>query len=76
MDKICFAIYDDGKGNRLICAHEKDYDGDGSYIGIDFVDFEKADSQKKIEMINDMIVAVTKAVEVKRGIKFSDYHRQ
>lgn len=78
MEKVCFAIYEDENDShkqKVICAHEKDYEGSGCYIAIDFDKFDKANSNQKIDMMNDMIVAVLKAHEVKKEINFKDYQR-
>lgn len=71
MIKICFAHHE----GKLICAHEKDYEGSGFIFRMNIEDFEKAKTDKKIEMLNDMIVAVTNAAEVKKDIKFQSYQR-
>lgn len=76
MEKIAFAVYEEeGKGNRLICAHETN-EGKGCYIGVDFEKFDKYSSAKKVELINEMIVAVTMAYEVKKDVDFKKYSRQ
>lgn len=76
MIKICFQKFNDGTEWKLICAHEKDYEGSGCYISMPYDDFEKLGTEQKLEAMNDLIIAVTKAYEVKKDINFSDYQRQ
>ncbi len=75
MEKFCFTKYNNGQESLLVCAHEKDYNDSGSYVSCKYDDFEKLETDKKIEMINDMIIAVSKSCDVKNNIKFSDYNR-
>ncbi len=75
-DKICFVNTEINGEKVLVCAHERDYDGKGSYIARKASDFEGKQLEKKVEIMIDMIVALLNHVEVKDNVKFSDYQRQ
>lgn len=76
MDKIAFTVTQIEGQDVLVCAHERDYDGKGTYIARDAKQFDNLSLQSKVECINDMIVALINHVEVKESIKFSDYVRK
>lgn len=60
---------------HLVCAHEKDYNGKGSFVVSSWDNFTALTDEKKIEKLNDMIVALINHVEVKQNIEFKDYQR-
>lgn len=72
--RICFALIEDNDVKKIICAHEDDK-GKGSYIGMPSRDFESVSTEKKVELLNEMIIALVKAHEVKKNINFKDYQR-
>lgn len=72
--KICFALLDNAGVQTIACAHE-DEEGKGVYIGHHAQKFHEMTSEKQVEILNEMIIAVTKAADVKRDIKFGDYQR-
>jgi len=76
MHKICFALmtFDTDPKEKLICAYEAP-DLEGMYIALDAEQFSGYSLIKQVENLNEMIIAVTKAADVKRGIKFSEYQR-
>lgn len=74
MNNICFAVLNDAGAEKLVCAHETE-SGEGVYLGTDLAEFRAMSADKQVEKLNTMISAVTEVVNVKRGIKFSEFQR-